>query len=189
MSYVRVLASLAVLAMLSSASQAAVVLFQGTVVTASASTGFLGAVPPSRNFSMVMTIPDGAGPNAAGIAGTMSFTGFPTQTITSGTLNLVDSGATDTVSFNFNTPTGLGLFSFTGNLITGTAVNQGNLNGLNPSVTEGLRTTGFSFIDLAAGGVVYQGSITAVPEPGTCLALLGLVGGGAWKLRRKKSIA
>ena len=174
---------------LATVSEAAVMIFQGRVTSANNAAGFLGAVPPAVDISINLTVTDGAGPNAAITSGTFQWIGLPAQSsvqfITGGNINLADAGVNDTVAMQVNTSAGIGLFNFTGgNFISGNAINTANLQGL---VTQGA-TTGFSFI---TNGFVttYSGGITAVPEPTSCFALLGLVGAGAWRMRRARKVA
>ncbi len=183
----RIILGLAVAAVcsLASISEAAVMVFRGTVNSANSNAGFLGAVPPSVNFSINLTIADGAGPNAPITGGTFEWIGNSVQFITGGNVTLVEGGANDGANFLVNTSAGFGLFNFSGgNFFANTAVNQANLNGLGTPPS----TTGFSFIT-NGGAVIYSGSITAVPEPTSCLALLGLVGVGAWRMRRARKVA
>ncbi len=170
---------------LASVSEAAVMVFRGFVNSSNNAAGFLGAVPPAVNFSINLNVTDGPGPNAAITSGTFEWIGNSVQFITGGNLNLTDGGLNDTLAFQVNTSAGIGLFNFTGgNFITGTAVSPTSLSGL---VTQSA-TTGFSFI---TNGFVttYSGSITAVPEPTSCLALIGVVGLGAWHMRRLRNRA
>ena len=174
---------------LATVSEAAVMVFRGTVTSANSNAGFLGVVPPNVNFSVNLTVTDGAGPNGAITAGTFQWIGNSVQLITGGNVTLVEGGPNnDGANFLVNTTAGFGLFNFGSGLansfITGTAVNQGNLNGIPLSGA----TTGFSFIT-GGGAVIYSGVITAVPEPASCLALLGLVGVGAWRMRRARKVA
>ena len=165
-------------------SEAAVMIFQGRVTSANNAAGFLGAVPPGVDLSVNLTVTDGAGPLAAITSGTFQWIGNSVQFITGGSVTLTEGGVNDTVAMQVNTSAGIGLFNFTGgNFISGTAVNTANLQGL---VTQ-RATTGFSFI---TNGFVttYSGQISAVPEPSSCLALLGVVGAGAWRMRRARKI-
>ena len=170
-------------------SEAAVMSFRGTVNSANSAAGFLGAVPPNVNFSVNLTVTDGAGPNAAITGGTFEWIGNSVQFITGGSVTLIEGGPNnDGANFLVSTGAGFGLFNFSSgpanSFIAGTAVNQGNLNGIPMSGA----TTGFSFIT-GGGAVIYSGTITAVPEPASCLALLGLVGAGAWRMRRARKVA
>ncbi len=187
----RIILGLAVAAVcsLASVSEAAVMTFRGTVSSNGGNAGgFLGAVPPNVNFSINLTVADGAGPNGPITGGTFEWIGNSVQFITGGSLTLAEGGPnSDSANFVVTTAAGTGIFGFSSgaanSFITGTAINQGNVNGI--ALNSG--TAGFTF--LANGGVVYTGGITAVPEPTSCLALLGLVGVGAWRMRRARKVA
>ena len=180
--------TVAVVCSFAAVSEAAVLTFRGTVTNATSNAGFLGAVPPNVNFSINLTVTDGAGPNGAITGGTFEWIGNSVQTITGGNLTLAEGGPnSDSANFVVTTAAGNGIFGFssgaTNSFITGTAINQGNVNGI--ALNSG--TAGFTFI--TGGGVVYTGGITAVPEPASCLALIGLVGVGAWRVRRARKNA
>ena len=158
-------------------ANAAVVSFFGRVDTLTGPAGFLGTVPPVVPFTMTLNIADGPGPSGAITSGVLSFAGFPTLNSTIGSsVNLTEGGTSDTLSFLVLTSGGVGIFNFTGDFITGTAVNQAAFSRIPFSTAS---------FDFASGGTLYEGTITAVPEPGTCLALVGLVGVCGWRVRRK----
>ena len=128
-----------------------------------------------------LTINDSA-TNSSTISGGTFVFGTSSVILTGGTVNIVGGNQVDflmtpansspgvTISFNFAPVAGLG-----------TGINQSQID-----LLRDLTTNSFLLID-GNPLPLFQGSITAVPEPGSMLALAGLVGGfGGWHYRRRK---
>lgn len=177
------MAMLLVVAACAVPSQAAVVEFNGLLTSNNAPGGFFGDVPVGGLvFKMKFDVADGASPGAVG-PGFLKVSGFPpNHDVLSGTATLNDAGVNDTISFIVSTGgpnPGTSLFTFTGDFITSNTIDQAAMDGLLGS------SAGFNYID-GFSGVVYQGRITAVPEPTMGLASLGLALGFVAVRRRKR---
>lgn len=175
------------LALVASTSQAAVVNFKGVLASGGGGTAALGTVFP-REFALSVVYNEQTPFSNFGTITGGSFLAlgpnFP-LTVTGGTIIVTEGGAADTGLFLVDVggaATGQIVFTFSANAITNSNANAANIAAL---VLNNQTTVG---IDLGnpVGGGVYSGTISDVPEPGTCAALIGLVCGGAWRMRRRK---
>lgn len=182
---------LAIVACVSASSaQAAVIQFYGSITSKVGTGGTLNFALP-RPFTAYLSVND-SGTNSS----TVAFGGFKfgnTEiTVSGGQVNVLNG---DTIEFIFGTsnttlatlngnPNGTSgiaaiAFSFNGIAGLGTGVNQSQLYKLNGATTN--------FTLLENGSLpLYAGTITAIPEPSSMLALGGLVAGfGGWRYRRR----
>lgn len=182
---------LAIVACVSASSaQAAVIQFYGAITSKVGTGGTLNFALP-QPFTAYLSVND-SGTNSS----TVAFGGFKfgnTEiTVSGGQVNVLNG---DTIEFIFGTsnttlatlngnPNGTSgiaaiAFSFNGIAGLGTGVNQSQLYKLNGATTN--------FTLLENGSLpLYAGTITAIPEPSSMLALGGLVAGfGGWRYRRR----
>lgn len=169
---------LIVLTSVSNAS-AAVIQFTGILNTKIGTGGALNLSVP-QGFFASLQVNDSGTNNSTISSGFFSF-GSTTLAVSGGQVNVTGGNQIDFVISTANTsPAASIAFAFSPVAGLGTGVNQGQLN-----LLEGL-TAAFVMQD---GGSfpIYLGDITAVPEPGTMLALAGLVSGfGGWHYRRRR---
>ncbi|MCA9126744.1 MAG: hypothetical protein KDB22_06655 [Planctomycetales bacterium] len=161
-------------------SEAAIVTFQGSLTSGNGS--LLGAVPPTRDFSVTLDFTE-TSPGFATINGG-SFNVNPTVlTIDGGDIILVDNNSNDQALFSFQSsgPAGSFSVSFIGDAILNNRVTAENLRELIEQSSPSTLSADFG------GSGSYTGSvISAVPEPGFFPAALGL----AWLAsRRRRRIA
>jgi hypothetical protein len=171
-------------------AEAAVIQFYGSLTSKVGPTGVLQFALP-KAFTAYLSVND-SGSNLA----TVAFGGFKfgnTEiTVSGGSVEvkngtdiefLFDTSNTTLATFNGSANGTAGIaaigFTFTGISGLGTGVNQSQLYKLDGA------TTNFTLFEF--GGLpFYSGTITAIPEPSSLLALTGLVSGfGAWRLRRR----
>lgn len=190
--------ALAALVLHAEATSAAVIGFSGAFNARTFSIGgpgFFGPVPPAVPFHMTLTVADGASPGAI-LGGTFHYgPGTPPPlTIIGGTVTLAENGAADTATFLIDvegitttgTANGQMNIGLTGDFFTSSAISQATFAGITEA---GGSTPAFTFTDGSAGFNSYSGSATAVPEPSS-MAFAGLlVGGVAWRRRRKAKAA
>jgi hypothetical protein len=189
------LAAFAVLSMASMRAEAAAVGFLGTITGGGGGNAILGSIPPSQRLDYFLSLDyTETGNFFAPITGgefiiTNPTTGIPSTFDVTGRRIVLSQNAVagrDVAAFAVDLESGgnKGTLSFTyeGQLPQGLAVNEKNIL----AMVLG-RTTSFvlDFGDMNGG--VYTGNITGIPEPGSMAALLGLVAGGAYRLRRKRS--
>lgn len=173
-----------------STASASAVNFAGTVTAGGGGSAILGTIPPDpvRPFVLSLNFNDGAGVTSFLGSITSGTFSIPAQTfnVTGGSILVAEGGAADTGTFivDVNGPAaGQLIFTFTRNAIVNSNANQANINAL----TLG-NVTSFTADFTGSGAGAYTGSITGVPEPSSCLALIGCVlGGGYLKARRKRN--
>lgn len=178
---------LIVLTTVSSAS-AAVVNFKG-VLTANPVSGGTLTLPLNTVFDARVITGAPLGATAFVTGGFYDFNG----TVININGGIVSITAGNTINFTLLSPTNVtSTFSFAGVPGLGGTVNQAAFDQLGVPPQPQLLTTAFQIFQTDGGANVlasYSGSISSVPEPGSVLALCGLVAGaGAWRLRRRKIV-
>ncbi len=168
-----------VLAVSPSRGQAAIVTFSGSLNSGNGPT--LGAIPPSRDFSITLdfsqTIP-GFGRINSGLFNSST----AMISVTGGDIIVTEGGANDQALFaiDTNSPTGSFSVTFTGNAITNNLVTTENLTRLITASAPSTISANFGAADS------YTGTVTsAVPEPNSAMLLLGLAGFGSLHRRRR----
>lgn len=159
---------------------AALVMISGTLTTG---TGTFGAISPGDDFSLgfdFSEISPGVGSIDSGF-----FSSVPANlTITGGDITLIDNGANDIASFQFQTagPSGTLSVAFLGDGLANNRVTSDNLialiNAASPAPISG---------NFAANGNFTGSAISAVPEPcsATLLSALATLAVG---IRRRRSL-
>jgi len=173
-------------------ADAAVVTFQGTLLTGGGGTAIFGTIPPdpARNFTLQLNYNPGTAPTnflAPITGGTFNVAPGTNFAVTGGSI-IVTDGANDNASFTVNVSgpaAGTLTFSFDGNSIPTNDASEANVNAMVAGDTTNLLAN-FGAAGVYVGTITGDPVVTAVPEPGSCLALLGLVGGGAWRWRRSR---
>ncbi len=164
-----------------STASAAVVSFIGTITSKTGSGGSFN-IANGTNFSGGLTINDSVTNTASISTGQFTFGNGLQIFVTGGTVAIVGGNQIDfTITSAQTSPSASIGFSFTGVSGLGTGVNNAQLEKIIGSTT--------SFVMAENGAFpLYQGTITAVPEPGSVLALAGLFAGGygyRWRKRRQ----
>lgn len=162
---------------------AAVVSFRGTI-TSKVGTGGALNLAIGNTFVGGLYVNDSVTNSSTISGGVFQFSNGLRLGITGGTVDIVGGNS---IQFSIGTgnsnPPVLMAFSFTGVTGLGTGVNNSQFERIVWS------TTSFNMLD---NGVLpfYEGSITAVPEPSSAVALAGLALGGGfyrWRNRRKQA--
>lgn len=170
-----------------SSVSAAAVSFRGVINSRIPATGGSFGLSPGATFTGGLYVLDSVSSSSSIIGGRFDFSNGLTIFVNSGTVSITGS----TVDFSMlaansaTTPLSSILFSFTSVPGIGSSINSAELDKL------AWRTTSFNLFE--GGGVpFYEGTITAVPEPSSMLALAGLAVGGLgyrWRKRRLASKA
>lgn len=168
---------------------ASVVSFQGTILGGTGS--LFGTIPPdpTRPFTLEVDYTPSATLAASITGGTFVVAPGTTFGVTGGTITVVNqpSPSQDMAAFTVNVASGAnsGVLSFImdRDAISASVASQSNIEAIV------LGNSADNFIANFGAGGTYVGSIANVPEPSSCLAMLGLVGGGAWGWRRRKQRA
>lgn len=173
-------------------ADAAVVTFQGSILAGGGGTAVLGTIPPdpTRTFTLQLNYTPVSGPNflANITGGTFSVApGTNFSVVPLGSTILVANaapGSEDMAAFTVNVTgpaTGTLTFAFDRDAISNNDASEANIN------TLVIGNSADNFIANFGAAGFYAGNITGVPEPGSCLALLGMIGGGgAWGWRRRQ---
>lgn len=175
-----------------SSAQGASVAFTGTFLSNPSGDGMgaLGSLPSPISFDpRYFSFGDGSGSQALTGGGSLPLSSGGPLFVTAGNATLTDAGTNDVAQFVLNVSTlgaggpanGLLTFNFTGDLFSGgSTVSQANFEDL------WFNSTSVTYTDFSTGTLnVYSGVITAVPEPTSALALVGL--GTTLLLRRRRS--
>lgn len=181
-------------ATLSPNAEAASVGFAGQVLTTNAGGGAgsaygnVTAGSPIAYSTVELNFQDGAASGNLLVAG--AFTSHPNIAIVSGSLQLTEAGTADTAVISLNIsrdggPTDSAIsMTMTGDLFASAVINQATILSL---VASADNDSSFTYIDNSGGqNSVYSGNgaaFTAVPEPGSIGALLGI---GAICLARRR---
>jgi hypothetical protein len=166
-------------------ASAAVVKFMGTLTSKSS-----GLTLPLGGFEGELTVNNSVASFSSIASGKFVFGGTDTLLVTGGIVNVTGAGQIlfSIGNTNFNPVIGQTLtFIFTGvpGVLAGSPINQATLDNLHSPTS--LTASTFSFTD---GSLTYNGSITAVPEPGSMALVASLVlGAGGWKWRKRKLAA
>lgn len=168
-----------------SSASAAVVKFKGVLTSNPVSGGTLTL--PLNSFEAQVNTGAPLGSVAFVTGGFFDFNG----TIVNISGGVVSITGGNTMGFTLLSPSNVtSTFSFAGVPGLGGTVNQAAFDQLGPPNQPFPLTTAFQIFQTNGGSTVlsqYGGSISSVPEPGSVLALCGLVAGaGAWRLRRRK---
>jgi hypothetical protein len=171
-----------------SSASAALVNFRG-VLTGNPISGGTLSLPLNTPFLGSITTGAPIGNFAIITGGFLDFNGT-ILTINGGAVTIPTANTLQFVALSNNPPNNINVttsFSFTGVSGLGSVVDQSAFDALYPPVY----TSNSLVIFQTDGGsnvlASYGGSVSSVPEPGSVLALCGLVAGaGAWRLRRRK---
>lgn len=169
-----------------SSASAAVVNFKGVLTSNPVSGGTL-TLPLNTVFDAQVITGAPLGAVAFVTGGLFDFNG----TLVNINGGVVSITAGNTIGFTLLSPNNVtSTFTFAGVPGLGGTVNQAAFNQLGAPPQPQLLTTAFQVFQTDGGSNVlasYGGTISSVPEPGSMLALGGLVAGaGAWRIRNRR---